>query len=102
MVYHRKRRSFTFEEAEILGLKALAFLAEDDVKLGQFMALTGISADVLRTSAGSVDVLQAVLEHLSRDESLLLVFSETTSLAPEDVAMALYVLGGSTYDGYQQ
>jgi hypothetical protein len=102
MVYHRKRHPFTFEEAEILGLKALAFLAEDDVKLGHFMALTGISADVLRTSAGSVDVLQAVLEHLSRDESLLLVFAETTSLAPEDVAVALYVLGGSSYSGYEQ
>ncbi len=102
MVSYRKRHPFTYGEAEILGLKALAFLAEDDARLGQFMTLTGISADVLRTSAGSADVLQAVLEHLSRDEALLLVFAETTSLAPEDIASALYVLGGSTYSGYEQ
>lgn len=90
----RPRRSLTLEDAEIIGLKALAFLADDEARLGRFLALTGLSGPELRANAGEAGTLVAVLEHLAGDESLLLVFAADTSLPPEQVGRALLALTG--------
>lgn len=89
----RPRQGLTLEEAEIIGLKALAFLADDEARLGRFLALTGLSGPELRAKAGDAGTLAAVLEHLAGDESLLLVFAAVSSLPPEHVGPALQALG---------
>jgi hypothetical protein len=78
--------------AETIALKALAFLAGDEVRLGRFMAITGIGVDELRKNAQSPRFLEAVLEHLLGDESLLLVFAAETGISPEDIDPARLVL----------
>ena len=86
------RATVTLEEAEIIALKALAFLADDEARLGRFLALTGLSGPELRANAGEASTLSAVLEHLAGDESLLLVFAAEASLPPQQVGLALQAL----------
>ncbi len=81
--------------AEAIAAEGLAFLADDAGKLGHFLAETGIGVDDLRTSAGSSEVLQAVLEHINANEALLLVFADSRAIKPETVALALAILQGA-------
>lgn len=87
------------EEAERIALQALGFLADDAVRLGRFLSLTGIGPDELRASAGERHVLAAVLGHLLEDESLLLLFVGNYGLRPEDVGRAQQLLGGGPSPG---
>jgi hypothetical protein len=74
--------------AEEIAANALAFLASDAGRLMQFLEATGLTLEGLRCDAGSPRVLAAVLDHLVQDESLLLVFTSSIGLPPEDVGRA--------------
>ncbi len=89
------------EAAETIGLQALAFLAEDETRIGQFLGTTGIAPDDLGARAQSSDLLLAVLDYISSDESLLLMFAANAGIPPEDFAPALALLSGHarTRDG---
>lgn len=80
------------DEAEELGIKALAFLAEDGRRMGRFLQLTGIAPDRLLADAGETATLVAVLEHLAGDESLLLVFTTSANIDPAKIIPALDLL----------
>lgn len=81
------------EAAHTIALQALAFLASDGERLGRFLALTGMGPAELKAQAGDTALLQGVLDHLMRDESLLLVFASDAGLKPEQVAAAFHALG---------
>jgi Protein of unknown function (DUF3572) len=83
------------EEAEIIALRALAFLATDADRLGRFMALCGVSPAELRGAAGNRQFLGGILTHLLQDESLLLTFTADAELDPRLPAMAAELLNGS-------
>jgi len=76
------------DQAEVLALQALAFLAEDAQRLGNFLALTGLGPDELRAQAREPHLLAAVLDHLLRDESQLLVFAANYGVAPGLIGQA--------------
>jgi hypothetical protein len=76
------------DQAESIALSALAFLAGDLQRLGRFLALTGMGPGDLRAEAHTPRVLAAVLDHLLRDESLLLVFTAGHGVAPELIGPA--------------
>ena len=80
------------DRAEEIGLTALTFLAEDAARLGRFLALTGMGPEELRRSAGFPSTLAAVLEHILRDESLLLVFASAKGVPPESLDPARVLL----------
>lgn len=80
------------DDAETIGLQALAFLAADDDRIAKFLGLTGIAPDDLVAGARTPPMLLAVLEHLSQDESLLLVFAVDAGLAPEQIGAAIQLL----------
>jgi Protein of unknown function (DUF3572) len=82
------------DEAETIALRALGFMAEDEDRIGAFMGETGISPDDLRDQATSPATLTAVLDYLTRDESLLLMFSANADIRPERITPALMVLTG--------
>jgi hypothetical protein len=82
------------DQAETIALTALGFLAEDVQRLGRFLAVTGLGPAELRAEAGSARVLAAVLDHLMKDESLLLVFAASSAIAPELIAAAHRQLEG--------
>jgi hypothetical protein len=82
------------EGAQTVAARGLAFLAEDPQRFARFLALTGCCLADVRSRAHTPDLLAAVLEYLTGDESLLLVFAATAGLAPETIAAALRILAG--------
>jgi hypothetical protein len=86
------RHKMDVETAETIGLEALAFVAEDSVRFGRFLAWTGLSPGPLRGEAAAPHTLLAVLDHLADDESLLLVFAAGAGYAPEAVERARALL----------
>jgi hypothetical protein len=82
----------TREEAEAIALQGLAFLAEEPGRLQHFVTVTGIAPKELRERADTPELLTAVLEHLARDESLLLVFVAGRGIAPEAITPAIVLL----------
>jgi hypothetical protein len=82
----------SLSDAESIAAQGLAFLAEEPARLARFLSLTGLGPDDIRARIGSPEVLSAVLEHLAGDESLLLVFTATASVAPETITPALALL----------
>jgi hypothetical protein len=90
----RRRGKPSPDEAEILAVAALSFLAGDPERLGRFLAITGIEAQDLRAAAGTPGFLPGVLDHLIGDESLLLDFAAHQGIDPSDVPAARAVLPG--------
>jgi hypothetical protein len=88
----RRRGKPTPDEAEILAVAALSFLAGDTERLGRFLAITGIEAQDLRAAAGSPGFLPGVLDHLIGDERLLLDFASHQGIDPSEVPAARAVL----------
>lgn len=80
--------------SEIIALKALTFLASDEIRFERFIALTGLSLAEIRQRAGERSFLAAVMNHLRTDESLLLTFAEMEGLDPADVDHAGRQLAG--------
>ena len=77
----------------MLAVQALAFIAEDDVRLGSFVASTGVAVQSIRTAAREPNFLAGVLEHILSDENLLTAFAEGAGINPADVARARQALG---------
>lgn len=80
------------EEAEILALKALSFLAEGEKRLSRFLAATGMDIATLRSGASNTAVLGGILDYFLANEGLLLAFGESTGLPPKSVAQARALL----------
>jgi hypothetical protein len=80
------------EEAEVIALRALAFLASDVSRLGRFLALSGIDPADMREAAASRLFLAGVLNHLLQDESLLLSFVGDQDLDPRLPGLAAETL----------
>jgi hypothetical protein len=82
------------ENAEILALKGLGWLAGDEDGLERFLTLSGLDMGALRAQAGTSDVSLAVLDFLLGHEDLLLRFCEAEEIAPRDLHLARHRLGG--------
>ncbi|MDX2201873.1 MAG: DUF3572 domain-containing protein [Hyphomicrobiaceae bacterium] len=82
------------DQAEAIGVEALGFLASEPQRLAAFLGASGLDLAEVRARAGDPDLLAGVLDHLVRDESLLLVFAAEASHPPERVVMAGHVLAG--------
>jgi hypothetical protein len=83
----------TPENAEILALEALGWLAGDEEALQRFLAQSGIDAADLRIGAGSPEMNVAVLDFLLAHEDLLLRFCEAADLKPAHVHAGRRALG---------
>lgn len=97
---HSKRASLTRDAAEAVAAQGLAFLAQEPARLSGFLSLTGLDINDLRSRADAPELLAAVLEHLTRDESLLLVFAANAAVAPETVVEALEALQGPRWERF--
>jgi hypothetical protein len=93
-----KDTGFSRESAEKLAISALGFLAQDPERLGQFLSLTGIGPDMIRTAAADPGFLAGVLDHVSGDEALLLAVAEHAGVRPQDVERAQMTLSGGHWE----
>lgn len=75
-------------EAEVIGLMGLIFIAGDEARLHNFLHTTGLSPENLRQAASEITTHAAVLDYLMQDQSLLMVFSAESGLPPENIVAA--------------
>lgn len=76
------------EVAEVLAIQALGFIAQDDERLGRFLALTGMGPAEIRTAARDRHFLAGVLDYVTGDEELLVAFAGHAEVDPETIAIA--------------
>jgi Protein of unknown function (DUF3572) len=84
------------ENAEILALEGLGWLAGEEDGIQRFLDQSGIDALTLRQAAGSPDMGIAVLDFLLANEDLLLRFCESAAVSPKALHLARHRLGGET------
>jgi hypothetical protein len=84
---------YSQQNAEMLAVQALAFIAEDEDRLGGFLASTGLALQSIRDAAREPDFLAGVLEHMLTDENLLIAFADGVGIDPAEVARARQMLG---------
>ena len=84
------------DEAQVIALNALAFLAADGDRLRRFLGLTGLTPEAIRAHVIELSFLYGVLEHLRADQSLLLIFTEQQGLEPGVIDSACRLLEEAT------
>ena len=78
----------TVVDAEMVALKAVAWIAADDDVLSRFVSLTGCDADDLRSRISEHAFLGAILDFLLGDNSLVIAFTERVGMTPETPMLA--------------
>jgi hypothetical protein len=89
-------RPLTPENAEILALEGLGWLAGDQDAITRFMSQSGIDPAALRDAAGSSGMGLAVLDFLLGNEDLLLAFCQSAAISPKALHEARHRLGGES------
>ncbi|WP_068112937.1 DUF3572 domain-containing protein [Tropicimonas marinistellae] len=82
------------EFAEIIGLKALAWLAGNDELLPVFLGATGAALTDVKARAGDAEFLAAVLDFLTMDDAWVAAFCASEGLSGEDPLRARQALPG--------
>jgi Protein of unknown function (DUF3572) len=85
----------TPENAEILALEGLGWLAGDGEAIARFLNLSGIDPADLRQAAGEPGTAVAVLDFLLADDALLVAFCEQARISPKQLPAARQALGGA-------
>ena len=85
--------------AEDMAVAALTFIAQDDERLGRFLALSGLEPGNLREAATEPSFLVGVLDYLSSDEALLLAFAANFQIDPTAVGTAQRLLSDDVISG---
>jgi Protein of unknown function (DUF3572) len=78
----------TADEAEMMAIAALGFLADQPESLGRFLSITGIGPATLRRAAADRGFLAGVLDFLLGDEPLLLHYADTAGIDPAVIVAA--------------
>ena len=86
------------EEAEVIALHALGFIASDPERLQRFLDLSGLNLQAIRVGAQDTAFLGGILDHLLADQTLLLIFAAEHGLKPEHVAVLRRKLPGAALD----
>lgn len=86
------------EAAEELAIQALSYLASDPERLGQFLTVTGIGPEQIRTASAEPGFLAGVLAYLASDEHLAAGFAAEAACGPADIARAHETLGGQPWE----
>ena len=88
--------SLSADAAETLALRALAWIAAQDDLLGVFLGASGIAERDLAASAGSPEVLAAVLDFLMMDDAWIAGFCDGAGIAYDTIRSARAALPGGS------
>jgi hypothetical protein len=83
------------ETAEIVAIKALAFIADEPARLERFFALTGLSPAEVKARASDPAFLGGVLDFVLSDEPLVVQFAAYAGLDARIPLMARSALPGA-------
>lgn len=85
------------EQAEVVALQVLGWLAADQELIGLFLGASGAGVDEIRARAQDPHFQGAVLDFLLQSDEWVLRFSQATGLAPTLPGLARQALpGGET------
>ena len=82
------------EQAEIIALNALAYLAGQEEAMTRFAALSGVALADIQARADDPEMLAGVLDFLLSDDALVTEFCQTHDLSPELPQTARQALPG--------
>lgn len=82
------------DDAEALGIRALAFVAGDPDLLPRFLSITGIEAGRIREAAREPGFLAGVLDFILAHEPTVIAFAADSGLDPASIAAARRALPG--------
>lgn len=80
--------SFVDLDPEVIAIKAVQFLSDSPKELGAFLVHAGIGPQTLKDVINTPEFLGGVLDFMVHNEALLLTFSETLGVKPQDVIKA--------------
>ena len=83
------------EQAQVIGLQALAWLAANDDLCPVFLGATGGTVDDFRPGATDPAFLAAVLEFITMDDAWVIAFCDSVDLAYDQPLRARYSLPGA-------
>lgn len=75
-------------DAGAVALRAVAYIAGDEVLLARFVALTGCGGETLRQRLAEPAFLGAVLDFILGDEATTIAFAAHEGFPPETTALA--------------
>lgn len=79
---------------EVIALEALGYIMGEDALRDRFVALTGLDANILRSSLDQPGTLASILEFLVSHEPDLIAAAEAQDQSPETLVKAWRSLGG--------
>ena len=82
------------DQAQILALKALSWMATQDDILGHFLGAAGTDVDTLKSTAGQTETQLAVLDFLLMQDDWVAEFCRAENLPPEAPMQARQFLPG--------
>lgn len=82
------------EMAELIAVRALAWLAESDDLLPMFLSATGCDAQDLRSQSGDPAFLTSVLDFLAMDDAWIIAFCTAADLGFDVPMQARQALPG--------
>jgi hypothetical protein len=91
-------KQVTSDTAEVIAIKALTFLARDEIAFATFLEFCGATPATLKSLMGDRFFLAGILEFLLAEESLLLKFCAAEKIDPFLPAIAQAQLSGSITD----
>lgn len=86
----------TPKNATMIAIAGLQYLAGDNEQLSRFVALTGMTPDMMRENVDSAEFLAAILDYFLGDEPTLLAFSAANELDPASIQKARHALVPNT------
>lgn len=82
------------DNARILALRALGWLAGEDDLFEAFLGASGASASDVRAQADQPAFLMSVLDFVLQSDAWVLACAEAAGAGPQDIGIARAVLGG--------
>lgn len=83
------------EQAEIIALKALGWLVNNDELCPIFLGATGASIDDMREKVSDFSFLASILDFITMDDAWVIAFCDTESLRYEQPLLARQALPGA-------
>lgn len=71
-----------------MALQALGWVLTDEMRADRFLALTGLTPEILREGLGDSSVLGAVLDFLANHETDLVAAADALDIRPEQIIAA--------------
>ena len=91
-----KQGRISQDEAEAIATQALAYIAGDAVRLGRFLAESGLGPENLRKAARDPSFLPAVLDYVLSHEQDLIDFAAMCGIDPKLVDAARQMLADAS------